>query len=401
MRGEMASDAVFVTGNAPLVEVLHKALAASYQASGRRGGSWAATGYRREDSAIVAGAATHKIVKAHRFLGSIGSRHSNVDGRVLVFDEAQRTYEKGRPVQGRALVDHEANLVLSAQEESFRKGGSVVVALIGHNQAINSGERGMVAWLEAADALGWNFAACDDTLSLAELDGDIRWKKHKRRVPMVNGHLRQSMRFYRNVEMEQWADAVLCNDASRAHGIAARLRAAGIEIQMTRDLDSARHWARTKAVGGFRAGIIASGQARRLAAAGLFVDHKPDIASWMLAPSNDLRSSNALETVQNQYQVQGLELDYTIVAWDLDLRRNGGEWQSHKIAGDGWRRDRHSGIASNGYRVLLTRSRRGMALFVPVGDLSGRDDTRPPREYDAIAAFLSDCGVATLRDSIN
>ncbi|MBK6734456.1 MAG: DUF2075 domain-containing protein [bacterium] len=343
MRGELAAEAVFVTGNAPLVEVLHKALATSYLASGRRGGSWAATGYRREDSAIVAGAATHKIVKAHRFLGSIGSRHANVDGRILVFDEAQRTYAKGRPVQGRALVDHEANLVLSAQEESFRGQGSVVVALIGHNQAINSGERGMVAWLEAADALGWTFAACDDTMNLAELDGDTRWKGHERRIRMANGHLRQSMRFYRNVEMEQWADAVLSNDAPRSGEIAQRLRAAGIEIQMTRDLESAREWARDRAVGGLRAGIIASGQARRLAAAGLFVDHKPDIASWMLAPSADLRSSNALETVQNQYQVQGLELDFTIVAWDLDLRRGLSGWQSHKIVGDGWRKDRHSG----------------------------------------------------------
>jgi hypothetical protein len=209
------------------------------------------------------------------------------------------------------------------------------------------------------------------------------------------------MRFYRNVEMEQWADALLCNDAPRARGIAGRLREAGIEIQMTRDLDSARDWARNKAVGGLRAGIIASGQARRLAAAGLFVDLKPDIASWMLAPSTDLRSSNALETVQNQYQVQGLELDYTIVAWDLDLRRNAGGWQSHKIAGDGWRRDKHSGIASNGYRVLLTRSRRGMAIFVPLGDLSGRDDTRPSPEYDSVAAFLVECGVASMGDSMS
>lgn len=397
MRGELASEAVFITGNAPLVDVLHKALVTSYQASGKRGGSWAATGYRREDCAIVAGAATHKIVKAHRFLGSIGSRHENVDGRVLVFDEAQRTYAKGRPVQGRALLDHEANLVLSAQEESFPGGGAVVVALIGHNQAINSGERGMVAWLEAADALGWNFAACDDTMNLAELDGDLRWRNHEKRVHMANGHLRQSMRFYRNVEMEQWADAVLSNEAGRAFAIAGRLRAVGIEVQMTRDLDMAREWARKMTVGGLRAGIIASGQARRLAAVGLFVDHKPDIASWMLAPSDDLRSSSVLETVQNQYQVQGLELDFTIVAWDLDLRRAMDGWQSHKIAGDVWRKDKQSGIALNGYRVLLTRSRRGVVVFVPRGDISARDDTRPPREYDAIAAYLSACGVVGLR----
>ena len=62
-----------------------------------------------------------------------------------------------------------------------------------------------------------------------------------------------------------------------------------------------------------RTGLIASGQGKRLAAEGLFVDYKPDIATWMLAPTSDIRSSNALETVQNQCQIQGLELNFCVV----------------------------------------------------------------------------------------
>jgi DUF2075 family protein len=111
----------------------------------------------------------------------------------------------------------------------------------------------------------------------------------------------------------------------------------------------------------------------------------------MLCPDGDVRSSNTLETVQNQFQIQGLELDYTIVCWDLDLRREGDTWSSFSFVGSRWqRRSNDLSIAKNGYRVLLTRARRGMIIFVPRGDCA--DQTRPPAMYDAIAAYLLACG---------
>ena len=87
-----------------------------------------------------------------------------------------------------------------------------------------------------------------------------------------------------------------------------RLATEGNQFLLSRDLEAGRSVARGRRVGDGRAGLIASGQARRLAAEGLFVDLKPSIAQWMLAPSGDIRSSNLLETVQNQFQIQGLEL---------------------------------------------------------------------------------------------
>jgi DUF2075 family protein len=122
------------------------------------------------------------------------------------------------------------------------------------------------------------------------------------------------------------------------------------------------------------------------------VDLKPDIAKWMLNPSDDVRSSNMLETVQNQYQVQGLELDYTIVCWDGDLRRTIDSWQAWKMSGSAWRKDRELNIAKNSYRVLLTRARKGMILFIPHGDLSNEDDTRNTEIYDGIYKYLVKCG---------
>ena len=321
MRGEHADGAVFVTGNAPLVDVLNKALGVSYLAQGRNTLAWTPTGYRRSDAHLVTAAASFKIVKAHNFLGKRGKAHRQEDGRVLVFDEAQRTYEKGRVVLGEALTDHEADLILAVQKNAFPKGGAVVIALIGHNQAINRGERGIVAWLDAAERAGWTYSIGDETLELAEFGERDHWRKSAHRRLLLHGHLQQSMRYYRNAVIESWVGAVLSGDKSAANSFVSKMEAHNNKIWITRDLEAARSWVKLRSVGGQRSGLIASGQARRLAAEGLFVDYKPDIATWMLAPSSDVRSSNALETVQNQYQIQGLELDYSIVCWDADLRR--------------------------------------------------------------------------------
>ncbi len=396
MRGSHAAEAVFVTGNAPLVEVLNKALMTSYRSQAQRADSWSLTGYRRKDEGFVAGAATYKIVKAHNFLGKRGQAHGQQDGRVLVFDEAQRTYEQGRIVLGQKLADHEADLILAVQRQSYPEGGAVVVALIGHNQAINRGERGIRAWLEAADRHGWTFSIGDETLALAEFQDRDHWAAHPGRRPLEHGHLRQSMRYYRNAAVEDWGSQVLEGRSSTAHALAQEMDGHGNSVWLTRDLGEARTWAREISVGGQRCGIIASGQAKRLAAEGLFVDFKPDIATWMLAPSSDVRSSNSLETVQNQYQIQGLELDYCIVCWDADLRIERGRWAAYKLSGSDWQKDGLLPVAKNGYRVILTRARKGMVIFVPTGDCSGEDATRDRAFYDRIFEFLVACGAKPL-----
>lgn len=98
-----------------------------------------------------------------------------------------------------------------------------------------------------------------------------------------------------------------------------------IETQDSLSVDEAKAWLRRMRVGEERSGLIGSSQARRLAALGLHVELKPSIAEWMLAPSDDFRSSNMLETIPNQYQIQGLELDWTTICCRLlpDLRRTG------------------------------------------------------------------------------
>ncbi len=264
--------------------------------------------------------------------------------------------------------------------------------MIGHNQAINSGEMGIKAWFVAAETCGWRFAISDQTLALGEVASSGKWADHPLRDRLGTGHLPHSMRYYRNGDLERWAEYVLSDRVAGAAELARDLDGRGDTVWITRSLASARQWVRERRVGQERAGIIASGQARRLAAEGLFVDFKPDIAAWMLAPGGDVRSANMLETVQNQYQVQGLELDYTVVCWDGDLRRSENGWHAWKMSGSNWKKDKELDFATNGYRVLLTRARKGMVVFVPRGDPTGEDETRRPSMYDDIANYLIKCG---------
>ena len=387
---ELMDDSVFVTGNAPLVDVLEAALKRSYK---RGRGLSIPTGFLHKDVKNLIEISSFKLVKAHHYLAHPGESINSTDGRVLIFDEAQRTYSKGKKVNRVKLLEHEADLFLKSLEESFDGKGCVVVALIGTNQYINAKERNAVAWLEAAEQRGWTYSICDQTLSVANLLG---WKDKDNRENMEAGHLTKSIRFYKNEKIEEWTSAVLNSDSELANTLSEELKNHGTTIFITRDLDLAKSNTRSNRVGEERAGLIASGCAWRLRADGLDVRKEAslDIKHWMLAPTDDLRSSNMLETVQNVYNIQGLELDHTIVCWDADLRREGDEWRPYHIKGSKWTSPKEVwlDILKNIYRVLLTRARKNMIIYVPKGDLEGIDDTRRPEFYDGIYDFLCGCG---------
>jgi hypothetical protein len=106
-----------------------------------------------------------------------------------------------------------------------------------------------------------------------------------------------------------------------------------------------------------------------------------------------------LEEVQNQYQIQGLEIDHAVVCWDLDLRREEGDWACYNVNGDGWQKGTTQLESRlNSYRVLLTRSRLSMIIFVPLGADPEVDQTRDSAKYQQIADYLISCGAVVLDD---
>jgi len=406
---QLKDKAVFMTGNAPLVEVLQESLKRSYNKMSKSKVK-RLTGYTKDASRYVTKNTVFKIVKAHHFLKPRDKMNDylieSTDGDILVIDEAQRTYKEGRMVIGEPLPDHEANMITKAME--IRGESPVIVLLIGQNQNINRGERGAVAWLEAAEKFNWDVFISDQTLSLSEFSDQKRteWSNHKLRKKLQFGHLSDSIRHYRNTGLERWVHYVMTSDSENARNGAVKLHDNQDTIWITRSLKKAKSWTRSHRVGEQRAGIIASGKGGRLPAEGLFPTLKPKIANWMLEPSGDIRSSNMLETVQNQFQIQGLELDYTIVCWDADLRRENERWVCYDLSGSKWNKmtKETDGVNTalqerkNGYRVLLTRARKGMVIFVPKGDLEFDDLTRNPEFYNGIYEYLTSCGAKELAE---
>ena len=172
-------------------------------------------------------------------------------------------------------------------------------------------------------------------------------------------------------------------------------------IYITRDIHVAKKWAKAQVRGSQRCGVLACSSAQRLRPEGIYVSKDIDVKNWFLAASNDLRSSNMMEVVASEFKVQGLEIDWAVVCWDADLRRskNGIEWDYYSFRGSKWNKRRkveQQRYLVNSYRVLLTRARQGMIIFVPKGVDCEEDITRNRGYYDAIYQYLLSCGIKEL-----
>lgn len=206
-------------------------------------------------------------------------------------------------------------------------------------------------------------------------------------------------RSYRSPSVSRWVDCVLAGDESGARAVVDELQE--YPVRSTRSFAKAKSWLEERGRGERRYGLVASSGARRLRAEGLGVNlHASagaEIAHWYLNPRGDIRSSYALEVPANEYTCQGLELDLACVCWGGDLLWDEVErsWTYWRLSGTSWQRIRNRDsqrFLTNSYRVLLTRAREGLLLWIPTGDES--DPTRHPAPLDATAAFIARCGVA-------
>ena len=170
-------------------------------------------------------------------------------------------------------------------------------------------------------------------------------------------------------------------------------------LRITRRLEAAKAWLRRQARGTERCGLVASSGAHRLKPLGLNIKDKIDAPVWFLNDQNDVRSSYYLEDVATEFDIQGLELDWIGVAWDADFWLQHGQWQYRKFKGTRWQQcntvDSRRYLL-NTYRVLLTRARQGMVLFIPEG--SAADATRLPEFYDEVYEFFRFMGIPELEE---
>ena len=412
--------AVYLSGNQPLVAVLSEALARDKKRQeeernpGRR---YNLTDARRNVKSFIQivhhyrDATLDKLKKPVRD-GIIEidpakvDKHKN-DGyseveHVAIFDEAQRAWTKTHLANWLSRKKGFADFPMSEPEFliwslNLREDWAVIVCLVGGGQEINTGEAGIGEWLRAINAgfPDWNVFISDELTGKEYAEGELedllQANDHVARSSEL--HLAVSMRSFRAEQLSAFVHHVLDGNVAEAQNLFATLKGK-YPIVLTRDLDAAKKWLRRQARGTERYGMVVSSQAQRLRPLAIDVRCKPDTVHWFLDDITDIRSSQFLEDAASEFDVQGLELDWTCLVWDGDLRRNTDAWQNFSFTGNRWmniRAEERKAYQINAYRVLLTRARQGMVICVPEGN--PEDQTRLPEFYDGTYRYLKDIGI--------
>lgn len=395
---QKSTHAVFLSGNGPLVAVLREALTRDEVMRRRRLGDRVRKGNVGESVKAF-------IQNVHHFRDEALRDNRPPIDHVVIFDEAQRAWDREKTAIFMRTKKKRPDFTKSEPEFLIsyldrHEDWAVVVCLVGGGQEINTGEAGIGAWLDAINSAfpQWHVYISPE-LSDSEYAAG-RAIESVRARPDVHFdrdlHLAVSMRSFRAENVSGFVKAILDCEADLARDAYARLRRR-YPIALTRDLARARRWIREHARGSERYGLVASSEAQRLKPHAIDVRVSIDPVHWFLNDRQDTRSSYYLEDAATEFQVQGLELDWVCVTWDGDFRFTDSGWAFHSFWGSGWRnihKEEKRNYLRNAYRVLLTRARQGMVIFVPQGVTD--DPTRQPAFYDPTFDYLSSLSIPVI-----
>jgi hypothetical protein len=395
---DQPTHAVFLSGNGPLVAVLREALTRDEFMRQRKEGQRVRKGRIGESVKAF-------IQNVHHFRDDLLIDPGAPAEHVAIFDEAQRAWnvkktsdfmqrKKNRP----GFSQSEPEFLISCMDR--HRDWAVIICLVGGGQEINTGEAGIESWIHA---IGSRYSDWDMHISSRLTDseygsGEILVSVRSRPQTFFDEslHLAVSMRSFRAENVSDFVRALLDREIGEAKTAFAQLTNR-FPIVLSRSLPTAKQWILNRARGTERYGLLASSKAHRLKpdAIDIRVDINP--IHWFLNNKDDTRSSFYLEDAATEFQVQGLELDWTCVAWDGDLRYNNSGWECRDFRGDRWchvRNVENKRYLLNAYRVLLTRARQGTVIYVPQGQSD--DPTRLPSYYDSTYRYLTDLGIPEL-----
>lgn len=395
MKTDEDKHAVFLSGNGPLVDVLREALTRDEVLTAKENGEKLS----KKQAAIKANAFIQNI---HHFRDdNLLSDKAPIE-KVVVFDEAQR-----------AWTNHQVSSFMKRKKgvEDFNKSEPeflidvmnrhsdwcTIVCLIGGGQEINTGEAGLEEWVSS---LKIHFPDWDIHYSDSILESDNYLKSKESRQWLVgNGiseielHLAVSVRSFRSEQLSNFIHELLNVKIDNSQRIYSQIKNS-YPIVVSRNLEKAKEWLRLKAKGTERIGLIGSSGARRLRPLGVDVKNEISAPSWFLNNSQDIRSSYFLEEVATEFDIQGLEIDWACVAWGGNFYMNNTDWKYQNFKGTKWQninKEIDKEYLKNTYRVLLTRARQGMVIFVP--ESSDIDHTRPKELYDKTYEYLKEIGI--------
>jgi len=407
-QSAIGSAPCFASGNIPLIKVLTRALQLN-------------RAKERDKLRSVA----HEIATPFQNIHRFAAQHlSDVDQRpppfrVVIFDEAQRVWSRKKVYNTQKKRQHrqgdfdkipenlwnhsEPELLLQVMERY--DDWCVIVALVGGGQEIHDGEAGLAEWGRALNDRRKEWTVLASPVAIhggPTLSGKTLFAETSNpsigAVTVLPLHLSVTKRCSRAERLTEWVDCILKSDAAAARAIFGQL--SEFPIMLVRDLRLAKTFLRRFGGSETRTGLLASSEGDRLRAEGIEVSMESrrgiNFPDWFVQPPGRVDSSNQLEVAATEFECQGLELDWTGVCWGNDFVFNASQkgWNYWKLWGTRLRSvsdQMEQEFTRNVYRVLLTRAREGMVLFVPHGDES--DPTRPVSCYDETVDMLKACGL--------
>lgn len=382
--------AVFLSGNGPLVDVMREALARDdVRHTKECGGKINKNDAKRKANSF--------IQNIHHFRDSYLDEDILPTEKVVIFDEAQRAWTKEKASdfmkrkKGCENFDQsEPDFLIGVMNR--HPGWCTVVCLIGGGQEIYDGEAGLEEWIQALKAHygNWDVYFSGEVVSSDDYvrDTEVRSWLEGNGQKKSDLHLAVSARSFRSEKVSDFVHALLELEIDKAKELYKEISPT-YPIVLTRDLEKAKEWLHKNTRGTERIGIVAASVERRLRAVGIDVKNDIDAPNWFLNDKDDVRSSYFLEDIATEFSIQGLEIDWVCLAWGASLSFDGHKWVHQAFRGSKWSNIKNTTAQrylKNTYRVLLTRARQGMVIYLPQG--SEIDHTRPNYFYDKTFELL-------------
>jgi hypothetical protein len=349
---DTSPQAVLLSGNGPLVEVLQYALKSSVF-----------------------------VQDVHGFLKTYGGTKQKIPREfIFIYDEAQRAWDKDQVKEKRGHDKSEPEDFLTI---GSKKDWCLMVGLIGEGQEIHLGEEsGIEQWNDAIKTSNnsWQVSCPSKLKSFFTNGSSIEIAEEL--------NLSQSLRSHIAIDVQHWINFSLEADIENAKNSLEKIYKEQFDVYITRDLEKAKNYVRTRYSGEKekRYGLLASSKDKILPRFGVMNDFMSTRVvkkgPWYIDDSESMFSCCQLNNVMTEFGCQGLELDFPIVCWGDDFIWKNERWFSDRVtrgAKDSYR------LRKNSYRVLLSRGRDGLIIFMP--KLSTLDGT---------AHFFESIGVKTL-----
>lgn len=322
---------IFLSGNGPLVNVLQGVLSENGQ----------------EGQAFVRDMYAFIFEKGHQM------RSLN---QYVVFDEAQRAWDE-KKMKGASEPEQLLNRLDQVAEV---KGKVTLVCLIGEGQVIHDGEeQGMRLWKDAlAKHSDWIAISSEHFSDLhsrqvirneLSLDTSIRSNfidVHPMVEAILDGNIDLAKEFYLDI-LKQGYQVRIVRDFRLIPNLVTKLKSRRPNDQIGLFISSKVHRTNLKKIfpKSFR---------------GSYIDKK-EAYHWYM------KDCDRLESAASEFLCQGLESEWPIVCFGGDFYLKNGKWTIEETVLNqySFKYENLRDIMENIYRVLLTRSRQGMFLYLP------------------------------------